>query len=56
MDDIKQEVIRDFIFNRCDEVTDVYKDLYFLYKTCKLYLSPQFYEMLEKELELLKND
>lgn len=56
MDKIKLSVIEDFVECGCDEVSECYEDLYNLYTRCEPYVSPEFFEVLEKELESIYMD
>ena len=56
IDNIKLEVIESFVDSGYDEVKEVYKDLYYLYTRGESYVSPEFYEALEKELESIYMD
>nr|QMP83099.1 MAG: hypothetical protein [Caudoviricetes sp.] len=56
MDLDKLAIIEDFVDSGYDEVKEVYKDLYYLYTRGDLYVSPEFFEALEKELESIYMD
>ena len=56
MDQNKLAIIEDFVECGCDEVTDIYRDLYFLYTNGEPYISSELFEVLEKELELIYMD
>ena len=56
IDDIKLSVINDFITYNSDESTDVYQNIYFLYIHSEPYVSQEFFEALEKELESIYMD